>query len=191
MFVSALKNYVFCQRSRLVICRVLHSLFGTLYSTIMYIISKHGLCAQMVECESNCRCAHNQVNRQKKQNYSRLRSLRKVTSFAEVFYQRVWQIWKKGQNDIFSLKELDHNAVSVCFAEKCEVLFFAAFESVSSSPMKLRENCMQISSFFFTSFNIYSWNYNCAAFDKEFCFVANGSTNSLDLLKIVCCKNGR
>ena len=57
-------------------------------------------------------------------------------------------------------------------SQKNARLYFAAFESVSSSPMKLRENCMQISSFFFTSFNIYSWNYNCAAFTKElgFCF---------------------
>ena len=40
----------------------------------LYIIFNYGLCAQMVKCESNSHCPNNQVNWQKKQNYSRLRS---------------------------------------------------------------------------------------------------------------------
>lgn len=123
MFVSALKKIVFANVVGWLFVAFCIPFFGTLFSTILYILSKHGLCAQMVECESNCRYAHNEVNREKKENYSRMCFVRIVTNFVEVFYKRVWQIQQKGQNDIFSLKELDHNAVSVCFAEKCEVIF--------------------------------------------------------------------
>ena len=90
MFVSALKKIVFANVVGRLFVAFCIPVFGTLFSTILYIKSKHGLCAQMVECESNCRYAHNEVNREKKENYSRMSFARIVTNFVEMFYKRVW-----------------------------------------------------------------------------------------------------